>query len=150
MGAVHQLEDVVLQRLDADRQAVHPERLHDLQPLDAVLPDERPGIDVVVELPALRQIEPPSEVFQEPSKLLGIEVGRRAAADEDRAGLNPVEPQLAAQTGDNTRDNVEQISLLAPLPGVYSVHISCKHALPECGQHYSLLVTGEILPFAAR
>jgi len=56
--------------------------------------------------------------------------------------LDPVEPHLPAQTGDNTRDSVEQITPWAPLTGIYSIHMSCKHALAEYGQHYSLLVTG--------
>lgn len=58
--------------------------------------------------------------------------------------LNPGEPKQAVQAGDNTRDNVEQIRLHAPLTGVYSIHISCKHALSAEEQHYSLLLTGAL------
>jgi hypothetical protein len=55
--------------------------------------------------------------------------------------LNASEPYLPAQAGDNTRDNVEQITLVAPLTGVYSIQVTCKPASALDGQRYSLLAT---------
>jgi len=60
--------------------------------------------------------------------------------------LNPSEPNQPVQAGDNTLDNVEQITLCAPMTGVYAIQITCKQAPPEHGQPYSLLLTGAVNP----
>jgi hypothetical protein len=54
--------------------------------------------------------------------------------------LNPAEPTAPAKTGDNTRDNVEQVCLLTPSErGLYEVRISCKGNLRYDEQYYSLI-----------
>jgi len=55
--------------------------------------------------------------------------------------LNPNEPYLPAHAGDNTRDNVEQITLVTALTGVHSIQVTCKTPLSVDGQRYSLLAT---------
>jgi hypothetical protein len=60
--------------------------------------------------------------------------------------LNPNDPDQPVQVGDNHRDNVEQIALVAPLTGIYAIEITCKHTLSADGQYYSLLVTGAANP----
>ena len=39
------------------------------------------------------------------------------------------QPAAAAQTGDNNRDNIEQVRLMTPTPGMYTVQITHKGAL---------------------
>ncbi len=57
--------------------------------------------------------------------------------------LNPVVPDAAATTGDNIRDNVEQILVANPIPGkVYTIRIAHKNTLQNASQAYSLLVSG--------
>jgi PKD repeat protein len=57
--------------------------------------------------------------------------------------LNPATPSAAAITGDNTRDNVEQIVLAAPIVGTYTVRVTSKRALANgVAQHFSLIISG--------
>ncbi len=56
--------------------------------------------------------------------------------------LNPATPAVAASTGDNIRDNVEQVRIAAPVPGRYTVTVTHKGALVSGEQHYSLLISG--------
>jgi hypothetical protein len=53
--------------------------------------------------------------------------------------LDPANPSNAASTGDNFRDNVEQIHLEAPDEGIYSVSITHKGTLANGHQVYSLV-----------
>ena len=55
--------------------------------------------------------------------------------------LNPAIPSAAATTGDNTRDNIEQIHIGAPTAGIYTIRISSKRAL-SANQSFSLLISG--------
>lgn len=55
--------------------------------------------------------------------------------------LNPASPSSAATTGDNTRDNVEQIYLQSPTAGVYTLTISNKGTLYASTQPYSLFIS---------
>lgn len=55
--------------------------------------------------------------------------------------LNPAVPAGVATTGDNVRDNVEQIYLSAPQSGVYTVTVSHKNAL-SAPQNFSMLISG--------
>lgn len=58
--------------------------------------------------------------------------------------LNPAYPDQPAGTGDNIRDNVEQIVLPAPPQiGFYTLQVSFKGSLSSGVQHYSLAVTGQ-------
>ncbi|MFZ0035426.1 MAG: S8 family serine peptidase [Sedimentisphaerales bacterium] len=52
-------------------------------------------------------------------------------------------PAAPATTGDNTRDNVEQVIISSPsIPGTYTVRISHKASLTNGQQYYSLIVSG--------
>ncbi len=55
--------------------------------------------------------------------------------------LNPSSPSAVATTGDNIRDNVEQIYLTAPVAGNYTVTVSHKGSLASA-QAYSLIIEG--------
>jgi len=63
--------------------------------------------------------------------------------------LNPANPSAVATTGDNIRDNVEQIYLAAPLAGSYVLTVSHKGTLILPPQNYSLIVTGVAGPPSA-
>ena len=56
--------------------------------------------------------------------------------------LNPASPNAAATTGDNFRDNVEQIFLSAPQAGTYVLVVSHKGALTNSTQDFSLILSG--------
>jgi len=58
--------------------------------------------------------------------------------------LNPASPASAATTGDNFRDNVEQIYLAAPAAGAYVLRVSHKGTLTST-QYYSLSSSHELL-----
>ena len=54
--------------------------------------------------------------------------------------LNPSSPASAATTGDNHRDNSEQIYLASPAAGTYVVRVTHKGSLAG-GQDYSLAMS---------
>ncbi|NCD71545.1 S8 family serine peptidase [Mucilaginibacter agri] len=57
--------------------------------------------------------------------------------------LNPDQPAVAATTGDNIRDNIEQVYIANVVPGKqYTITISHKNTLQSGSQAYSLIVTG--------
>lgn len=57
--------------------------------------------------------------------------------------LDPDKPTQAATTGDNVRDNVEQILIANPVPGkTYTVTVSHKGTLVNGKQAYSLVASG--------
>ncbi len=58
--------------------------------------------------------------------------------------LDPTQPEVAATTGDNTLDNVEQIRLSVPNSGhrAYRVQVSHKDQLSEDYQAFSLIISG--------
>lgn len=56
--------------------------------------------------------------------------------------LDPANPATAAVTGDNIRDNVEQVLIAAPTSGDYSVRVTYKGTLTNGAQTYSLLISG--------
>jgi len=60
--------------------------------------------------------------------------------------LDPANPANLATTGDNVRDNVEQVYVNSSVPsGTYSVVVSTKSSIPTgVQQYYSLLLTGSI------
>ncbi len=55
--------------------------------------------------------------------------------------LNPAAPGLPASTGDNFRDNVEQVYIYNPSQAVYELSISHKGSI-GFGQQFSLVITG--------
>lgn len=57
--------------------------------------------------------------------------------------LDPANPADAATIGDNTRDNVEQILIAAPIAGkIYTVTVRHKRTLQNNSQPYSLVISG--------
>jgi PKD repeat protein len=58
--------------------------------------------------------------------------------------LNPASPNSVATTGDNIRDNVEQIYLATPQAGSYLLTVSHKSTLTGGSQAYSLIISGQI------
>lgn len=57
--------------------------------------------------------------------------------------LDPSQPELPAQTGDNFRDNVEQVIIDTPeTAGSYNIEVSTKAGFLQT-QYYSLIVTNE-------
>lgn len=57
--------------------------------------------------------------------------------------LDPANPSVAATTGDNIRDNVEQVYVAGATPGkTYTITISHKGTLSGGSQAYSLIATG--------
>ncbi len=58
--------------------------------------------------------------------------------------LDRLNPANSATTGDNTRDNVEQVYISSPyLPGIYTVEVNYKGTLTNSQQHYSLITSGQ-------
>ncbi len=57
--------------------------------------------------------------------------------------LDPNNPSAAATTGDNIRDNVEQVYIAGAIPGrAYTITVSHKGTLRSGSQAYSLIATG--------
>jgi len=56
--------------------------------------------------------------------------------------LNPTNPSAPAATGDNIRDNVEQVHIQNPSDGWYTVRITHKGILTNGAQDVSIIVTG--------
>jgi hypothetical protein len=57
--------------------------------------------------------------------------------------LDPAIPANAATTGDNFRDNLEQVYIANPVPGeIYTITISHKNALASASQMVSVIVSG--------
>jgi hypothetical protein len=56
--------------------------------------------------------------------------------------LNPDAPSDPAMTGDNVKDNVEQILVEEPEVGLYTIRVSHKGTIPGGGQAFSLIITG--------
>ena len=61
--------------------------------------------------------------------------------------LDPDNPSAAATTGDNFRDNVEQVVIATPTPGLYTVRISHKgNQLRPSGRQVVSVITTAIAP----
>lgn len=58
--------------------------------------------------------------------------------------LNPANPAAAATTGDNTRDNVEQVAINTPSAGEYTVTVAHKGTLVDGAQWVSIVIDGNI------
>ena len=58
--------------------------------------------------------------------------------------LDPVNPATAASTGDNFRDNVEQVLIASPVDGMYSVKVNHKGTLSNGWQDVSILISGNL------
>ena len=69
-----------------------------------------------------------------PVQVLVNDLDLRLVRNSDGAVLEPFrlvsgQPSSAAQTGDNTRDNIEQVRLQAPTAGMYTLQVTHKGAL---------------------
>ena len=63
--------------------------------------------------------------------------------------LDPNNPSSAATTGDNFRDNVEQIVLSNPaVGGTYQLEVTHKGTLASASQDYSIIISGITVPTA--
>jgi hypothetical protein len=51
-------------------------------------------------------------------------------------------PMSPAVTGDNARDNIEQVFIKSPFPGRYSITINHKASLAEASQTFSMITSG--------
>ncbi len=60
--------------------------------------------------------------------------------------LNPASPAAAATRGDNTRDNVEKVTVTTPTPGFYTIRVSHGGALSGGQQAYALIINGLSTP----
>ncbi|MDI6765893.1 MAG: S8 family serine peptidase, partial [Bacteroidota bacterium] len=60
--------------------------------------------------------------------------------------LNPASPSAAALTGDNYRDNVEQVHIESPERTVYTVRITHKGTLTGGSQNVSFVISGNAVP----
>mgnify|MGYP001191719579 CR=1 FL=1 len=60
--------------------------------------------------------------------------------------LDPANPSKAATTGDNFRDNVEQVYIDAPVAGTYTIKVTHKNTLISNAQNYSMIISGISLP----
>lgn len=58
--------------------------------------------------------------------------------------LDPANPSAAATTGDNNRDNVEQVYFAAPLAGDYIVQVTHKGTLTDPSQDFGLIISGTL------
>lgn len=56
--------------------------------------------------------------------------------------LDPANPETPATTGDNFRDNVEQVLVVTPTAGLYTITVSHKALLQEGEQEFALIVSG--------
>lgn len=61
--------------------------------------------------------------------------------------LDPANPSIAATTGDNILDNVEQVWIALPdETGIYKIQVSYKGTLTDNQQHYSLIFSAPLGP----
>ena len=56
--------------------------------------------------------------------------------------LNPANPAAAATTGDNDRDNVEQVLVLNPAAGAYTIRVVAPATVTDGPQRFTLWFTG--------
>jgi len=56
--------------------------------------------------------------------------------------LNPASPASAATTGDNFRDNVEQVYIASPAAGNHVITVNHKNSLQGGNQAFSLIISG--------
>ncbi|MDY0084266.1 MAG: S8 family serine peptidase, partial [Ignavibacteriaceae bacterium] len=60
--------------------------------------------------------------------------------------LDPANPSAAATTGNNFRDNVEQVLIESPVAGTYTIKIGHKNNLSTGSQQFSVIVSGNVVP----
>lgn len=89
---------------------------------------------------------PPSEAVDPADQMLRNDLDLRITSPTSVVHrpwvLNPAVPAGAATTGDNTRDNVEQVAIASPMTGEYIVSITHKGVLVDGAQQLSIIVSG--------
>ena len=88
--AEHELEDLGVEGLRADGEAVNAVSRHDLKALHAVLADEGDLVDVEVELGDGGAVDPVGKELHQSFKEVGVHVRRSAAAEKDSSRLDLV------------------------------------------------------------
>ncbi len=94
---------------------------------------------------------PGSDGLDDPTPQLINDLDLRIIAPNDTATylpfiLDPANPAAAASTGDNFRDNVEQVLIASPnTPGTFTVTVTHKAVLTHTPQYFSLVITGQKL-----
>ncbi len=90
---------------------------------------------------------PPTPALDPPTKMLVHDLDIRltnvtAAITYEPWIVDPANPALAATSGDNVSDNVEQIDVASAPAGEYTVTVTHKGTLAESSQDYSLVWSG--------
>jgi len=60
--------------------------------------------------------------------------------------LDPSNPSAAATTGNNFRDNVEQVLIESPVAGTYTIKVGHKNNLTTGSQKFSIIISGTVVP----
>jgi hypothetical protein len=88
---------------------------------------------------------PPAPALNPPDRMLVNDLDLRVSKGDTTYMpwvLDPADPASPATTGDNIRDNVEQIVIPTPEAGVYVIKIDHKGSLRGSAQNFSLIVSG--------
>lgn len=89
---------------------------------------------------------PPAPSLNPSTKMLKNDLDLRVIAPNSTTYypwiLDPTSPAHAATTGDNTRDNVEQVYIASPIAGIYRIKITHKGTLTYPSQAVSLILSG--------
>jgi len=90
---------------------------------------------------------PPGNLLNPTTKMLVNDLDLRLvrsspATTFDPWVLNLSNPSAAATTGDNTRDNVEQVVVYSPGASSFTLQVTHKATLSGGGQAFSLIITG--------
>ncbi len=90
---------------------------------------------------------PASDYLNNPTPMLVNDLDLRVYGPDETEYkpwiLDHTNPSQAAVTGDNYRDNVEQVYIINPVPGQHTIQVDHKGALHQGHQSYSLIVTGQ-------
>ncbi|MCX7785403.1 MAG: S8 family serine peptidase [candidate division WOR-3 bacterium] len=91
---------------------------------------------------------PPSPSLDPPTPMLVNDLDLRVISPTNTTYypwiLDPNNPSAPATTGDNSRDNVEQVYIASPSAGAYTIRINHKGTLVAGPQPVSVIVTGII------
>ena len=89
----------------------------------------------------------PDPAVDPPDKMLVNDLDLRIESDPPGTTyypwvLDPANPSVAATTGDNDTDNIEQIVIHSPGTASYTLRVTHKGSLTDGSQDFSLVVTG--------
>jgi hypothetical protein len=89
-----------------------------------------------------RKGTPTALLLNPPNIMLVNDLDLRVDGTSQPWKLNPASPSTAATTGDNTRDNVEQVYIASPSAGSHAITVTHKGTLSGGSQNFSMIVTG--------